>query len=65
MLDVGISSTEHIARSWGLTPSFERRVQPDARATTSKETGSDDRKEVTNYVQDVIENALRSAGLMR
>jgi len=65
MLDVGISSTEHIARGWGLTPSFERRVQPDARPTASNETGSDDRKEVTNYVQGVIENALRSAGLMR
>ncbi len=65
MLNVGVSSTEHIARSWGLTPSFERRVQPDARATTSNETGSDDRKDVTNYVQDVIESALRSAGLMR
>ncbi|MFS2154996.1 MULTISPECIES: alpha/beta hydrolase family esterase [unclassified Rhizobium] len=65
MLDVGVSSTEHIARSWGLTPSFERRVQPDGRATTSNEIGSDDRKDVTNYVQDVIESALRSAGLMR
>jgi poly(hydroxyalkanoate) depolymerase family esterase len=65
MLDVGVSSTEHIARSWGLMPSFERRVQPDARATTSNETGSDDRMDVTNYVQDVIESALRSAGLMR
>lgn len=65
MLDVGISSTEHIARSWGLMPSFERRVQPDARPTASNETVSDDRKEVANYVQDVIENALRSAGLMR
>lgn len=65
MLDVGVSSTEHIARSWGLTPSFERRVQLDARATTSNETRSDDRKDVTNYVQDVIESALRSAGLIR
>ena len=65
MLDVGISSTEHIARSWGLTPSFERRVQPDARPTASNETVRDDRKEVKNYVQGVIESALRSAGLMR
>ncbi|MBB3464528.1 PHB depolymerase family esterase [Rhizobium sp. BK377] len=65
MLDVGISSTEHIARSWGLTPSFERRARPDARAATSNERRSDDRKEATSYVQDVIESALRSAGLMR
>ena len=64
MLDVGISSTEHIARSWGLTPSVERRTKskpasenPEAAATAGTAT--------PNSIQNVIESALRSAGLMK
>lgn len=64
MLDVGISSTEHIARNWGLTPSFERRASPEAAAGMFDEKTEADR-EVTNNFQGVIESALRSAGLMK
>ncbi|MBB4238087.1 extracellular catalytic domain type 1 short-chain-length polyhydroxyalkanoate depolymerase [Rhizobium esperanzae] len=66
MLDVGISSTVEIARSWGLVPSFEKRsdaklsvAQPENAAgpfTTAKNRGG---------IQKVIEDALRSAGLLR
>lgn len=64
MLDVGVSSTEHIARGWGLTPSFELRAKPQfaAEAVDQEPTGS---PKVTNHIQDVIESALRSAGLMK
>lgn len=63
MLDAGISSTVHIARSWGLTPSFERRER----------TAGPDVGQVPPYgeappadgIQDIIENALRAAGLMK
>lgn len=64
MLDVGISSTEHIARSWGLTPSFERRKKDGFGAGIPDQEPSTGPK-VTNHIQDVIENALRSAGLMK
>ncbi|CAN7668307.1 PHB depolymerase family esterase [Rhizobium sp. LjRoot30] len=63
MLDVGISSTEHIARTWGLTPSFERRANPEAAGERLSGAKSD--RKITNNVQDVIESALRSAGLMK
>ncbi len=64
MLDVGISSTEHIARNWGLTPSFERHAHPEAARERPTGGAKSDRK-ITNNVQDVIESALRSAGLMK
>ncbi|QND46057.1 PHB depolymerase family esterase (plasmid) [Rhizobium lusitanum] len=63
MLDVGVSSTAHIARSWGLTPSFGRRSHPEA--------GQNDilperpKLAPADGIQAIIENALRSAGLMR
>ncbi|WP_026621550.1 PHB depolymerase family esterase [Ensifer sp. WSM1721] len=63
MLDVGISSTLHIARSWGLTTSFQRRradyIKParPARAASLTDRQGD--------IQAVIERALRSAGLIR
>ncbi|EJB03040.1 esterase, PHB depolymerase family [Rhizobium leguminosarum bv. trifolii WSM597] len=66
MLDVGISSTVEIARSWGLIPSFEKRrnakpaaAQPENVADSS--AIGDDR----GGIQKVIEDALRSAGLLR
>ncbi|RWX13794.1 PHB depolymerase family esterase [Rhizobium hidalgonense] len=64
MLDVGISSTVEIARSWGLVPSFEKRRKADLSAAQNtagpSNTGSD-----RGGIQQVIEDALRSAGLLR
>lgn len=67
MLDVGVSSTAMIARSWGLVDAAEakaaaRSQRPVAsprrpiRATAAPHAGG---------VQKVIEDALRAAGLMR
>jgi hypothetical protein len=63
MLDVGISSTVHIARTWGLTPSFELR----ANAPKREQAPSAGRRQQSRVgeVQNVIEDALRSAGLMK
>ena len=66
MLDVGISSTVHIARSWGLAASFERQAQEvehpgDTNAAQAEQTGLYGQANI----QSVIEEALRSAGLMR
>lgn len=72
MIDVGISSTELIARSWGLTASFERKqTSPAEKAKASprdgkKETASSKGKvPIVSDVQKVIEDALRAAGLMK
>lgn len=64
MLDVGVSSTIEIARTWGLAASFERRERPkaetfDERPATHPSDGGG------NKIQSAIENALRSAGLMK
>lgn len=64
MADVGISSTEHIARGWGLTPSFARKakspgVGADKAAPTEPVAPS------KGGIQNIIEDALRTAGLMR
>jgi poly(hydroxyalkanoate) depolymerase family esterase len=67
MLDVGISSTWHIAKSWGLLDGEERAVAGVASdaagapqwAAPVAGTGQ------FSSVQATIENALRSAGLMR
>lgn len=64
MLDVGVSSTEHIARSWGLTPSFERRTKSDS-ASENAERAATDGMATPSSIQNVIERALRSAGLMK
>lgn len=62
MLDVGVSSTAEIARDWGLTPSFARRA-----GGAGKEAPRSEAKPnaVAHGIQYVIENALRSAGLMK
>jgi len=62
MLDIGISSTETIARNWGLTPSFERRQKQKSSAAAQiaqHDVGTSD------FVGTTIENALSSAGLMK
>ncbi len=65
MLDVGISSTVHIARAWGLIPSFERKATPKTSDTTGPELNNPNKRSGADGIQDVIENALRSAGLMK
>ncbi len=65
MLDVGISSTVHIARSWGLTPSFERRETPPAATETASVPPHARPASQPDGIKDVIENALRAAGLMK
>jgi poly(hydroxyalkanoate) depolymerase family esterase len=70
MLDVGISSTIHIARGWGLIPSFEMKEKVRATAGASK-TGATRPKAagldaiVPDSIKTVIETALRSAGLLK
>ncbi|WP_428412553.1 extracellular catalytic domain type 1 short-chain-length polyhydroxyalkanoate depolymerase [Pararhizobium sp.] len=69
MLDVGISSTLRIARSWGLVASFDRRKEQDLHldqpspsisiTTPASPSGP------TNRIQKTIEDALRAAGLMK
>jgi poly(hydroxyalkanoate) depolymerase family esterase len=72
MLEVGISSTRHIAAAWGLTNDRPvaasaplvppaREPRPAARARTR----SDGVKPQVSAVGKVIEDALRAAGLMR
>ncbi|MBU2327081.1 MAG: PHB depolymerase family esterase [Alphaproteobacteria bacterium] len=63
MLDAGISSTVHIARAWGLTPSFERREMP-ATSDTQGSTAHPPQPK-TDAIEEVIEGALRAAGLMK
>lgn len=68
MLDVGISSTLHIARSWGLAASFDRRenvVSEPKEDRTNQPAKPVAKTETGNAIQSVIEKALRSAGLMR
>lgn len=66
MLDHGVSSTQMIARSWDLITSFERLDEiGEARADDFRQMPPipDEHRPVSG-VQKVIEDALRSAGLM-
>ena len=77
MLDVGISSTRHIAASWGLAkgglaatlqrpgPVAQDRVDAVERPTARPRAGSAGMKPPISAVGKVIEDALRAAGLMR
>ena len=66
MLDVGMSSTVQIARSWGLAASFERRDRPRASPPAERAAAQQPLSGGSgNGIQSVIENALRSAGLMK
>jgi poly(hydroxyalkanoate) depolymerase family esterase len=58
MLDVGLSSTDRIAAFFGIAPEPPRRAERPPRTAEHPATPAND-------VQDVIENALRAAGLMR
>ncbi|WP_426230529.1 extracellular catalytic domain type 1 short-chain-length polyhydroxyalkanoate depolymerase [Pararhizobium sp. DWP3-4] len=67
MLDVGFSSTLHIARSWGLIASFDRMETStnDGRNEGSADVAQTSPPARTDAITSVIERALRSAGLMR
>jgi poly(hydroxyalkanoate) depolymerase family esterase len=68
MLDVGISSTQHIARSWGLMASFEKRVNRDPGQSHEPPTNTlrpPFSLENGTGIQLTIEKALRAAGLMK
>ena len=65
MLDVGISSTWHIANSWNLIGESEiAAVEVDVTASSwsAKNEGT---RQVNHPVRGVIEDALRAAGLMK
>ncbi len=62
MLDVGLSSTLEIARGWGLVaPAIDADAPPPARPAATSPTPA----EAPTGVRATIEQALRSAGLMR
>ena len=65
MLDVGLSSTDHIAAFFGIAPlpaakPHELRPSIESPAPQRRPAG----KEKTDSVQAVIEKALKAAGLM-
>ncbi len=60
MLDVGISSTRHIARSWGLLQAEQPMHRQEHRMEAAPEPAR-----AKAGVGAIIEDALRSAGLMR
>ncbi|SDP41513.1 esterase, PHB depolymerase family [Phyllobacterium sp. YR620] len=64
MLDVGVSSTWHIADTWNLITETERQ-KVEAIKPALEGTGLNDARGGDQAVGSVIENALRAAGLMR
>lgn len=68
MLEVGISSTVHSARSWGLLGTRSTRTAAAANAPDQKPPWAqveDAHAQPANRITHVIEQALRSAGLMK
>jgi len=68
MLDVGLSSTAAIAVSWGLIDASNATVTPHAGSDVVEQpaaSGAASALPIAGSVQRVIEDALRSAGLMR
>jgi poly(3-hydroxybutyrate) depolymerase len=70
MLDAGISSTARIAQFWGIAPKDAATKPAQAKATSQAAQAKPAPKaaeaaEAPSGVQRVIEDALRSAGLMR
>lgn len=69
MLDVGISSTEEIARSFGIVAPSLRQANADAKvnvlAPASRNADSQRQEGPADGIRRTIEDALRAAGLMR
>lgn len=65
MLDVGISSTWHIAKSWNLIGESEMPASEVAAKSYSPSARDKGTKHVNRPVGSVIEDALRAAGLMK
>ena len=68
MLDVGISSSQRIAALWGLTPALQSIAQPTKAVPprkASRAPAAAAQRPAVNGVGQVIEDALRAAGLMR
>ena len=66
MLDVGLSSTGHIAAFFGIAPLPPSEAKTPKRQAGSKvNPASSSRKMQPNDVKDVIEQALKAAGLLR
>ncbi len=66
MLDVGISSTRHIARFWNLDDGTRRTAPVDKPVSrTEQRPSAPAGSAIRKGPGDVIENALRAAGLMR
>ncbi len=65
LLSVGISSTRHLARSWGIIDPSVDSAADRAAPRPGREESPLPRAAATTGVHAVIENALRSAGLMR
>ncbi|MCP8938542.1 PHB depolymerase family esterase [Alsobacter sp. SYSU M60028] len=64
MLDVGIASSYHIARFWGLTGA-PRSVPPRRPATTAGPAAEPFRRPTSGAIHDIISRALRAAGLTK
>lgn len=72
MLEVGISSTVHSARTWGLLGERKRKpasaaktARPAPTARQPRQTGTARQATQPHHVGKVIEDALRAAGLMK
>ncbi len=67
MLDVGLSSTGHIAAFFGIAPMPAERERPELPASAGRRPGRAraTRTGAVTGVQAVIEKALKAAGLMR
>jgi hypothetical protein len=68
MLDVGLSSTGHIAAFFGIAPLPEARSRRAVAADGSFGEAApvpSPKADPSSFVQDTIENALKKAGLMK
>jgi len=71
MLDVGISSTRHMLRFWGLVPQVtvradvSRTIRHPVRSTRRSAPRLSQTVNVADKVTKTIEDALRAAGLFR
>ena len=66
MLDVGLSSTGHIAAFFGIAPLPQSEAKtPNRQAGSKVEPASSSGETQPNNVKDVIEQALKAAGLLR